>query len=194
MTAYNVQGFRILGGPEWVSSKRWELRARPDRPASPDQVRGMLRALLEERFLLNTHAEIRELPVYDLVVDPKGAKVPAAKDGKPTIRVANGSIQLSNARPGTFASQLSYALDRLVIDKTGLSGNFVFSIQWVPDSGRNGELTTAGPPGTPEEQPSNSDGPSIFTAIREQLGLLLKSARGPVEVVVIDRVQFPTGN
>ena len=195
MTAYNVQGFRILGGSEWVSSKRWELRARPGRPASPDQVRGMLRALLEERFLLNTHAEIRELPVYDLVVDPKGGKVPAPKDGKPTIRVANGSIELSNAMPGTFASQLSYALGRPVIDKTGLSGNFDFSIQWMPDSGWNGDPTTASsPPGTLEEQSSNSDGPSIFTAIREQLGLLLKSARGPVEVVVIDRVEFPTGN
>ena len=195
MTAYNVQGFRILGGPDWVSSKRWEVLARPDRPALPDQIRGMLRALLEERFLLHTHAEVRKLPVYELTVDRKGSKVPATNNGEPTVRVGIGSLQLTNAASSTFASQLSYALGQPVTDKTGLSGKFDFKLQWTPEPGENGGPTTAGlPPGTPEQPPSSSDGPSIFTAIREQLGLLLKSARAPVEVVVIDGVQIPAGN
>lgn len=155
----------------------------------------MLRALLEERFLLRTHTEVRQLPVYELVVDRKGPKLPAAREAAPKVQVAPGSIRLTNAASATFASQLSYALGQPVIDKTALSGKFDFALQWTPDPGENGGPTTAGlPPGTQEPPPSNSDGPSIFTAIREQLGLVLKSSRGPVEVIAIDSVQKPAGN
>jgi uncharacterized protein (TIGR03435 family) len=195
MTAFNVQGFRILGGPAWVSSRRWELQARPDRPASPGQIRGMLRALLEERFLLHTHAEVRQLPVYELIADRKGSKVPVARESKEEVRVGPGSIRLTDAKSATFASQLSYALGQPVIDKTGLSGNFDFALQWTPEPGENGGPTTEGlPTGTQQQPPSNSDGPSIFTAIREQLGLVLKATHGPVEVIAIDAAQIPAGN
>ncbi len=192
MTAYNVQGFRIRGGPEWVGSKRWTIQARPDRPAAPGQVRAMLRALLDERFLLHTRAEVRELPVYELAADRKGPKVSAAKEGKPRIRVGPGLIELTNAMPGTFASQLSYAMGQPVVDRTGLSGSFDFLLQWTPEPRESGGPETEGlPPGTPEPPSSNRDGPSIFTAVREQLGLALRSARGPVEVVVIEGAQLP---
>jgi uncharacterized protein (TIGR03435 family) len=197
MTAYNVQGFRILGGPDWVNSRRWVLQAKPDGVASPGQIRPMLRALLEERFRLRTHSEIRKLPVYELVVDHKGSKVPTTKDTKSTsaIRVAPGSIQFTNATSAAFAGQLSYALGHPVIDKTNLLGNFDFALVWTPEPGENGGPTTAGLPPEAEEQPvSAPDRPSIFAAIPEQLGLRLKSARGPVEVVVVDNVQMPTAN
>jgi uncharacterized protein (TIGR03435 family) len=139
--------------------------------------------------------EIRKLPVYELVVDRKGSKVLPAKEGAPTIRVALGLIQLTNAMSGTFANQLSYALGQPVVDKTRLSGKFDFALQWTPEPGENGGPTTVGlPPGIPEQPSSNSDELSIFTAIREQLGLVLKSARGPVEVVAIDGVQMPTSD
>src|ERR1700704_1835659 len=68
MTAYNVQGFRIVGAPDWVASRRWDLQAKPDGVASPDQVRQMLRILLEERFQLHSHSERRKMPVYELAV------------------------------------------------------------------------------------------------------------------------------
>jgi uncharacterized protein (TIGR03435 family) len=197
MTAYNVQGFRIIGGPAWVDSKRWNVEAKPDRARRPDQIRQMLRTLLEERFQLRSHPEERRLPVYELVVDRKGSKVRATSnaENKPTVRATTGSIQLTNATPATFASQLSYALDRPVIDKTGLSRKFDFALEWTPEPGENGGPITAGfPPGTSEQPPPTADGPSIFTAIREQLGLVLKSGHGPVEVVVIDDVQTPTAN
>jgi uncharacterized protein (TIGR03435 family) len=74
MTAYNVQGFRIVGGPGWVASRRWDLQAKPNRAASPDQVRLMLRTLLEDRFQLQSHPEIRDIPVYELVVDREARK------------------------------------------------------------------------------------------------------------------------
>jgi uncharacterized protein (TIGR03435 family) len=197
MTAYNVQGFRIVGGPDWVATSRWDLQAKPNRVASHDEVRQMIRSLLEDRFQLRSHSETRRIPVYELAVDRKGSKLQRVTDGdsKPVVRVTPGSIQLTKATPATFASQLSYAVGRPVIDKTGLSGEFDFAIEWTPEAGEDGGPTTAGlPPGTKEQPTSNPDGASIFTAIPEQLGLRLKSGRGPVEVVVIDAAQLPTAN
>jgi uncharacterized protein (TIGR03435 family) len=197
MTAYNVQGFRILGGPDWVVSRRWDVQAKPDRAVSPDQIRPMLRALLENRFQLRSHSEKRQLPVYELTVDRRGSKVQRVKDSetKADVRVGAGLIQLTKATASTFASQLSYALGRPVIDKTSLSGEFDFALEWTPEPGEDGGPTTAGLPPRASDQPASTpDGPSIFTAITEQLGLRLKSGRGPVEAIVIDNVQMPTAN
>jgi uncharacterized protein (TIGR03435 family) len=128
MTVYNVQDFRIVGGPEWVASSRWDLQAKPNRAASPDEVRQMLRTLLEDRFRLRFHSESRKMPVYELAVDRKGSRLPRVKDGEtePVVRVTTGSIQLTKATPATFASQLSYALGQPVVDKTSLSRRIRF--------------------------------------------------------------------
>lgn len=137
------------------------------------------------------------MPVYELTVDRNGSKLPKVKDSetKPAVRAATGSIQLMKATTATFASQLSYALGRRVIDKTSLSGEFDFSLEWTPEPGEDNGPTTAGlPRGTPEQPASTRDGPALFTAIREQLGLRLKSERGAVEVIVIDDIQMPTAN
>jgi len=197
MTAYSAQGFRIVGAPAWVDSSRWDIQAKPDRVASPGQVRPMLRALLEDRFQLRSHSEERELPVYELSVDTKGSKLRRIAEGEttPDIRVAPGSIQFTKATAATFASQLSYAVGRPVIDKTGLAGEFEFNLKWTPEIGEDGGPTNQGlPPGTREQMPPPTDGPSIFTAIAEQLGLRLRSATGPVRVTVIDAVQRPSDN
>ena len=196
MTAYNVQGFRIVGGPDWVASRRWDVQARPDRAASPEEVRQMLRILIEDRFQLRSHSAIRQLPVYELAVDRKGSKLQRSGiDTNPEVRVSAGSLRLRKATPATFASQLSYALAQPVIDKTNLTGEFDFALEWTPETGEDGGPTTAGlPPGTREQPSSTPDGPSIFTAIPEQLGLRLKSGRGPVEVIVIDAALMPTAN
>jgi len=197
MTAYNVQGFRILGGPDWVSSRQWDVQAKADRAASPGQIRPMLRALLENRFQLRCHSEKRQLLVYELSVDLKGSKVQTVKDGeaKADVRVGAGLIQLTKATAATFASQLQYALGRPVIDKTSLSGEFDFALKWTPEPGEDGGPATQGLPAGAIDQPASTPGgPSIFTAIREQLGLRLESGRDLVEVIVIDAVQMPTAN
>ena len=163
MTAYNVQGFRIVGGPGWVASSRWDIQAKADRVTSPREVRPMLRTLLEDRFQLRSHSEERILPVYELAVDVKGSKLQRVKDSEtePDVRVASGSVHLTKATAATFASQLSYSVGRPVIDKTGLSGEFDFSLQWTPEVGEDGGPTNKGlPPGTPEENISTTDGPS----------------------------------
>ena len=197
MTAYRVHGFRIAGGPEWVSSMRWDLRATHQGAVTGHEIDEMLRGLLEDRFKLRTHAEVRNLPVYELVIDHKGSKVPVGENpqGEPSIQVAAGLIRMTNTTAATFASQLSYALGRTVIDKTKLAGNFDFVLEWKPLAGEDGGPTTSGaPPLANPESMSLQDGASVFTAIREQLGLRLKPARGPVEVVVIDDVQLPGAN
>ncbi|MDE3198170.1 MAG: TIGR03435 family protein [Acidobacteriota bacterium] len=197
MTAYEVQGFRIAGGPAWVSSRRWDIQARPNRAAAPPQVHRMLRELLEDRFQLRVRPETRNMPVYDLIADRKGAKVPASRDtqGPYEIHIGPGTVELTNASSSTFASQLTYALAHQIVDKTGLSGSFDFKLEWTPEPGEDGGPTTSGlPPGMPDPAPPNKDRPSIFTAVREQLGLRLVPARGPVDVVVIDSVRMPTAN
>ena len=196
MTAYNVQGFRIVGGPYWVVSRRWDVQARPDRVVQASQIRPMLRGLLEDRFQLRSHSEERQMRVYELSVDRKGSKVERAKESetKADVRVGAGLIQLTRATAATFASQLSYALGRPVIDKTGLSGEFDFALEWTPEPGEDGGPTTAGLPPGASDQPASANGPSIFTAIAAQLGLRLKSARGPAEVMVIDNVRMPAAN
>jgi bla regulator protein blaR1 len=195
MTAYNVQGFRIVGGPAWVESQRWDVQATHEGVTSVEQIRQMLVTLVTDRFHLQTHRDRRTLPTYELVVERSGSKVPTTKDGNatPLVRVMPGSLQLTNATSATFASQLSYAVARSVLDKTHLNGRFDFTLEWAPLAGEDGGPTTAGlPPDANEPRHSASDSASIFTAIREQLGLRLKAARGPVDVLVIDHVEKPT--
>jgi len=197
MTANNLQGFRILGGPAWVESQQWDVKAKHDGTASAEQVRQMLVQLVVTRFHLRTHRETRSLPAYQLVLDKRGSKVPMTKDSnaKPDVAVAPGSLQLTNATSATFASQLSYAVARPVIDRTNLTGRFDFSLVWTPFAGEDGGPTTSGlPPGVGDARPSTSEGASLFTALQEQLGLKLESAKGPVDVLVIDHVERPTSD
>jgi uncharacterized protein (TIGR03435 family) len=197
MTGYDLQGFRFIGGPGWLAAKRWDVQAKPSRPASDKETRPMLRALLEDRFQLKDHSETRNMPVYELTVASRGSKLQRVQDGNFTqdIRIGNGAIRFTKATVATFASQLTYALARPVIDKTGITGEFNIALEWTPVPGEDGGPTTSGlPPGTPEQAASILDGPSIFTAIEEQLGLRLKPGRGPVEVVVIDSVRMPAAN
>jgi uncharacterized protein (TIGR03435 family) len=153
--------------------------------------------MLKERFQLRTHSEKRDLPIYELMVDRKGSKLRIV-DGSKTkeeIQTGNGSIRFTKATVATFASQLGYALGRPVINKTGLTGEFSFALEWTPVPGEDGGPTTSGlPPETPEQPPPTTDGPSIFTALAQQLGLRLKSGRGPIEVLVIDHAEKPDAN
>jgi uncharacterized protein (TIGR03435 family) len=154
MTAYDLQGFRILGGPDWVSSKRWDVQAKAAGTSSDAQARQMLRTLLEDRFQLRTHLEKRDMRVYELTVGRKGSKLRQVQDGntRPEIQAGNGFIRFTRATTATFASQLSYALARPVIDRTGLAGEFSFDLEWTPVPGEDGGPTTSGlPPGSPEQ-------------------------------------------
>jgi uncharacterized protein (TIGR03435 family) len=208
---------RVLGGPDWIDSERYdivaksstEFRPSPDGPARDLLL--MMRSLLEERFKLVAHREARELPIYELVVaradgrlgpglhksdvdcDAIGAAMragtlpPRPPNEPPPCRLMGGPARTiaGGATMRQLAANLSVRQERLVVDKTGLSGRFAFNLAWTPDQVPTG----APPPGIP---PIDPNGPSIFTALQEQLGLRLEPAKGQVDVLVIDRVEHPT--
>jgi bla regulator protein BlaR1 len=208
--AYQVPEFQMSGGPAWINSERYDIEAKVDSSAAEklgqldqDQRRAMLRPLLEDRFQLKVHQETRELPIYTLAIAKNGPKLHAAKpdDTYPDgIKDPDGVAHPGMMRmgPGRITAQglpmkdivrlLTQQLGRTVLDKTGLTGNYDVELQWTPD---NIPASMIGPDGKPTPEIS---GPSVFTAIQEQLGLKLESQKGPVEVLVIDRVERPSAN
>lgn len=216
--AYEVQEFQIVGGPNWLASDRFDIVAKaPDGMTGPEQMRLMLRALLADRFKLVARTETREMPIYSLVVarpDGKpGPKLSAAKvdcearvnaarrGGGPPVfpepgqpmecgfMMAPGNMNVGGMPMQELAKALSPFVGRIVVDKTGLNGRYDFQMTYAPE----GRGFGPGPgPGVAEPTPVDPNSPSLFTALQEQLGLKLESDRGPVDVVVIDRVEQPT--
>jgi uncharacterized protein (TIGR03435 family) len=181
---YRVRDFQVSGGPSWVATEGWDIEATPGSnaatPITAEQRDEMFKTLLADRFHLVLHRETRELPVFDLVVAKGGSKLRPSGD-EPGYGMTNtGSITFKKTTVSIFATVLSGVLGRKVIDKTGLEGNFDVDLHWTPD-----ELADAHP---------DDAGPSVFTAIQEQLGLRLESSKGPVEVLVIDRAEKATEN
>ena len=188
--AYEVRIFQIEGGPDWLTSERFDIIAR-GREGTPDRLRSvMLRALLAERFKLAAHFETREQQVYALVLarsdgrpgpqlKPSSPPAGGAKSGLVTTSVDNGVARIQGSRVplDNFALVLSSSVfSRRVIDRTGLGGEFDLDLRFTPES------STAVAP----------EFPSIFAAVQEQLGLKLQSERAPVPVLVIDSVDRPS--
>lgn len=214
--AYDVRDFQISGGPGWINSDRYDITAKSERstasetaPSDPrkmtdeqmkttqEQMRQKLQALLADRFQLALHHETKEQPVYALVVGKSGSKLQEAKEaeGSRSLRMGRGQLTGTAAPLQMLASALSNQLGRPVIDRTGLTGKFDFKLEWTPDPGQSGG-TFGGtpPPGVDAPPPPDPNGPSVFTAVQEQLGLRLESQKGPVDVLVIDRVEKPSEN
>jgi bla regulator protein blaR1 len=205
--AYRLQDFEVYGGPRWVDADHFDVEGKTEDPkAGPDQARLMLQSLLAERFRLKLHRETRQLPVYALVVDKGGPKIKLSADQiSPTVdgpsepgagpnhgafRFGAGSMTGNAVGLSSFTRLLSQRLDRRVIDRTGLEGRFDIQLQWTPGPGES----PFDPGGNPVPAPTDFSGPSIFTAIQEQLGLKLESGKGPVEVLMIDHVEKPSEN
>jgi bla regulator protein blaR1 len=217
--AYDVEDNQILGAPSWLGSARYDIEAKvssSDTDAlhdlSPDQRRLMLQPLLADRFQLKVHTEVRDLPVLTLVIAKGGPKLHEAKpgdtypNGLKDFNGQGGGPGMMLMRPGQLTGQglplsslarlLSQQLGSTIQDKTGLTGKYDFTLQWTPD--RNASPM----PGAPEPgqqgpgagASTDSSGPSIFTAIQEQLGLKLESQKGPVEVLIVDHVETPSEN
>lgn len=215
--AYDVRDFQIAGGPSWLSTERYDITAKVDGPGfSEDQIRKMpdvqraqvqdryfqrLKALLADRFQLRLHRETREGPVYALIAGKNGPKIQAEADGAPrgpnsgtrVSRMATGDteITVSGIPLTVFANLISNQVGRTVLDKTGLKGNFTFKLTFAPDTLQQ---PWAADKGTDHPLSTDADGPSIFTALQEQLGLKLDPQKGPVDVVVIDEAQKASEN
>jgi uncharacterized protein (TIGR03435 family) len=212
--AYRVQDFQIIGGPSWMASDRWDIQAKAEENVSPNEVNEMMQTLLAERFQLKFHKETRELPVYELLVAKDGPKlketgtdsttspqatiqVPGggnAAVGRGTmVTIGGGQISGSAMSMTQLIQVLANNLGRTVIDKTGLTGSYDIKLEWRPDPGQGPAFPGAPPGGGGAGSPPPLDPslPSIFTAIQEQLGLKIESAKGPVEVLVIDGAEKP---
>jgi uncharacterized protein (TIGR03435 family) len=194
---YDIHSAQIVGGPAWMATDKYDLTGQPDLPGTPslNQWKGMVRKLLADRFKLAFHKDSKELSVYALTVARTGHKL-TKNDGDPNGLPALffrglGMLPVRNATMGEFAGTMQGAvLDRPVVDQTGLTGRFDFTLNWTPDETQFGGLGVRVPP--PADN-ANAP-PGLFTAIQEQLGLKLDAARAPVEVFVIDRAEKPSEN
>lgn len=181
--AYDISNDRLIGAPDWLDSARYDILAKvpakePGEDPGRERLKLMMQSLLAERFKLVFHRETRELSMYALATDGKGLKVHLRDAGNDLGRNAfsmpgSGRLVGTKVTPRMLAKVLSEQLHREVEDRTGLQGIFDFTLEWAPDS-----------------DAANASGrPSIFTAIREQLGLELVAHKGPVEVLVIDKIE-----
>jgi uncharacterized protein (TIGR03435 family) len=205
-SAYGIPQPRILGGPKWLDSERFDIEAKMEsagaerlKVLSRDQRKAetqvMFQQLLADRFKLAVHWETRELPVYALVAAKNGPILHESKNapGEAGTSSSDGRFSAKGLSLTEIAEaltqELSRELGRVVIDKTGIQGRYDIALKWTP------ETSTDGASSGNDSSTSQSDvGPSIFTALKEQVGLKLESARGPVKVLVIDHAEMPTEN
>ena len=213
--AYGLFDSQVIGGPDWMRSKRWDVSAKAAALA-PNDARELVRRLVEDQFALKAHTETREVPIYNLVLARSdrtlGPRIkPATVDCTPFLtgkrpmqespRDPNNRFGLCsvggaftpaglltprlNGRPLTGLIQhLEEAMERRVIDRTGLKGNYDIELSYLDQS--------LADPSLPAAQALR--GPSLFAALQEQLGMKLEAGRGPVEVLVVDSASAPTPN
>lgn len=180
--AYRIQ-HRQISGPEWLASQRFDILAVIPAAQTSEQIPEMLSALLQERFKLKTHDDTKEMQVYRLLAAQGGPGLKKAEKESGISGRSTKTAEQLNARItfGGLAEYLSERLDRPVIDQTGLTGPYEIQLQWAPDT-----TLAAG---------ADAAGPSIFTAIREQLGLRLVAGKMAIRLIVVDSVEkSPTDN
>jgi len=190
--AYHLQEFQLSNASGWMNSERYDVVGKAEGNAGEEQVRLMVQSLLAERFKLKLHLVNRDQSVYSLTVAKTGLKMPRGTDcvrpGTPTMpcggfRVSQRSrLQGQNVPLSELVDILSTFTGQYVIHNTGLSGNYDIQLHWSPDA----TLAIGAEPGA---SPDDSSGATIFTALREQLGLELKSSKGPVPILVIESAQ-----
>jgi uncharacterized protein (TIGR03435 family) len=204
MDAYGVKWDSIVGGPDWIDTNGYDVDAKvtPAADAPPPKLnraerRQMIQSLLADRFKLIVHNETKDAPIYELDLAKGGSKLPESTPSDTFAKGTNGldgnpvstgyPVMLGRGRlfgqAVTIASLIDYLkqeLKRPVVDKAGLTGKYDLSLEWTPDN-------------TLVDSPL-SGGPSIFTAVQEQLGLKLTSTHGPVKTFVIDHVEKPSPN
>jgi uncharacterized protein (TIGR03435 family) len=195
--AYGVKGSQITGGPGWIDTDRWDMNGKAEKPSTIHELREMLQDVLAEQFKLKFHKDTKEMPMYALRVDKGGTQLKPkefANAGEPWVDVSTRAmLQMTlNARVVTmdyFAFRLSQLLDRPVRNFTGMPGNYDFELSYTREL----------PPGVSEGatfngQTLDTSGPTIFEAVRRQLGLRLEPEKGPIETIVIDSVEKPSEN
>jgi uncharacterized protein (TIGR03435 family) len=202
-SAYPTDTSEYIGAPDWVLTERYDITAKAPENTASEDMQPMFQALLAERFEFKGHYETREQPIYELVLaradgrlgpELKKLEVDCAArraarlrgDAPPELPARPNGVQPCGMRAGggqivsggmpmaNFVRSIQGGTGRVIVDKTGLTGDYEFTLTYTSNPG------------------PDSDRPSIFTALQEQLGLKLESARGPVRVFVIDHIERPT--
>ena len=224
ISAFGLQPQQLAGGPDWIDSARYDITAQASgelpvtEPGSVGPLELMMQRMLADRFQLAVRTERRELPIYTLTLARRDGRLgprirtaaidcqavmngmmkqaqsggtppapPQRPDGGPGCGMRFGPGSLLTAGGSSMAALarlLAVPVGRLVLDRTGLTGGFDFDLEFTIDPVA----------GAPQGQSPNANAPSLFTALEEQLGLKLQAERGPVEVLVIDRIERPTDN
>jgi uncharacterized protein (TIGR03435 family) len=186
---------QVVGEPSWSTVDGFDIEAKVaavDLPTMArmtfEQRRTMFQQILADRFQLVAHHEMRELPVYQLVIGKNGSRLKESAPDDPASVTPRRKGIMFGPGPGRLTATdgslsmviapLSRQFGRIIVDKTGLTGRYDFTLEWTPDG----------------VAPSDQSGPDIFTAIQEQLGLKLESTKGPVDVIVIDHIEKPSAN
>lgn len=181
-TAYDTPVYELPGAPAWVHTDRYDVVATHDANATREATTRMLQSLLAERFKLAVHYEKQNRPVYALVVARPGRIAPgltlSTRDCTAKERTCGmslgGGVLRAVGQPLTIISSAGRPDGRVIVDKTGLSGRYDFTLRYTLQPG------------------PNDDTPSIFTAVEEQLGLKLMPDTAPLDVVVVDHIERPT--
>lgn len=185
--AYGVKDYQF-SGPGWLDSVAFDVTAKPPAGYSHPQLQPLLRGLLAERFKLAVHHESKETSGFSLLVAKGGPKFPEAAKPRDYFTVRPGLIQCSRVSTAELASAFARMLGRPVVDNTGLTAAYEVKLEWTPD-------TPTAPPSADSRNDSPEPPLSLLSAISEQLGLRLRTARIPVDVVIVDHVErAPTEN
>jgi uncharacterized protein (TIGR03435 family) len=192
--AYGIHPGQLQGLPAWAESEKYDITGKPDHEGigNDTQIRSMMKKLLAERFGLAFHREKKELAAYTLTIGKGGPKLSVNQDGGNLPGFGGrgpGSIGVRNSTMEQFAGFLQARIvDRPVVDKTGLTAKYDFTLTWRPDQ------LGPQPPNAPPPPADLESRPDIFTAMQEQLGLQFKAERTPVEVLVVDKASKPSDN
>jgi uncharacterized protein (TIGR03435 family) len=192
--AFHIKTDQILGAPAWIASDRFDMNAKAEKPSTIDELHMMLINLLVERFHMKFHMEKKELPLYALSVDKDGPKLPNKHDGPEESgrtwidvevkRFPQATWHATYSPMSYFVFRLSQIMDRPVVNLTNLPGTYDFDLSFTREL----------PPNIPETAmingaPIDTSGPTIYEALRKQLGLKLERQKGPVEIMVIDHME-----
>ena len=190
--AFGVRDYQVTGGPGWLDTVRFDIEAKALGPATRSGLMSMLRSLLEDAFKLKTRMDSREGAVLHLVLAKPGQLGPNVTSATPQDARLNpvgaqaSGLRGSAATMADIAATLSNLQERLVVDKTDMSGIYNFTMTYRQER--------RAPPGVPADAlpPVREDLPELSTALREQLGLRLEAARGQIPVIVIEGVERPS--
>jgi uncharacterized protein (TIGR03435 family) len=176
LEAYRLKSYQLFGGPKWLDSTHFDIEAKADNPATENQLRPMLQSLLAERFQLVAHHDTREMPVYALTIGKTGLKLREVKEGEPKPpppRTEPGALmaEYTILKMQDFADNLSRVgeIGRPVLNRTGLQGTYAFDLQLF-------------------------EGQDFIVMVLERCGLKFESQRTSIDILVIDRVERPSGN